>query len=166
MSVNLIPVKLPWIYPGAPLNFNGAPGNIQGNLTGMVPPQIQLNYHQASDDKGKQTSSYIKHSYNNSVMLMVCAGHLQPSGWLGPVSVYQEFPTNVFFTQLNTISNDLISCVIILLVTIWRLQWILLQILSYLSKNMFLLWLTPCTFVFMGLAYLMLVIYRGEKVLE
>ena len=28
----LIPVKLPWIFPGAPLNFNGAPGNIQGNL--------------------------------------------------------------------------------------------------------------------------------------
>ena len=25
-------VKLPWIFPGAPLNFNGAPGNIQGNL--------------------------------------------------------------------------------------------------------------------------------------
>ena len=31
---NPIPVKLPWIFPGAPLNFNGAPGNIQGNLTG------------------------------------------------------------------------------------------------------------------------------------
>ena len=30
-----IPVKLPWIFPGAPLNFNGAPGNIQGNLRGM-----------------------------------------------------------------------------------------------------------------------------------
>ena len=26
-----IPLKLPWIFPGAPLNFNGAPGNIQGN---------------------------------------------------------------------------------------------------------------------------------------
>ena len=25
-------VKLPWIFPGAPLTFNGAPGNIQGNL--------------------------------------------------------------------------------------------------------------------------------------
>ena len=25
-----IPVKLPWIFPEAPLNFNGAPGNIQG----------------------------------------------------------------------------------------------------------------------------------------
>ena len=24
--------KLLWIFPGAPLNFNGAPGNIQGNL--------------------------------------------------------------------------------------------------------------------------------------
>ena len=30
-----IPVKLPWLFPGAPLIFNGAPGNIQGNLTGM-----------------------------------------------------------------------------------------------------------------------------------
>ena len=30
-----IPVKLPWIFPGAPLIFNGAAGNIQGNLTGM-----------------------------------------------------------------------------------------------------------------------------------
>ena len=28
-------VKLPWIFPGAPLIFNGAPGNIQGNFTGM-----------------------------------------------------------------------------------------------------------------------------------
>ena len=30
-----IPVKLPWIFPGAPLKFNGAPGKIQGNLTAM-----------------------------------------------------------------------------------------------------------------------------------
>ena len=30
----LIPVKLPWIFPGAPLNFNWAPRNIQGNLDG------------------------------------------------------------------------------------------------------------------------------------
>ena len=28
-----IPVKLPGILPGAPLIFNGAPGNIQGNFT-------------------------------------------------------------------------------------------------------------------------------------
>ena len=27
--------KLPWIFPGAPLRINGAPGNIQGNLTGV-----------------------------------------------------------------------------------------------------------------------------------
>ena len=26
-------VKWPWIFPGTPLIFNGAPGNIQGNLT-------------------------------------------------------------------------------------------------------------------------------------
>ena len=31
---NTIPVKLPWIFPGAPLKVNEAPGNIQGNLTG------------------------------------------------------------------------------------------------------------------------------------
>ena len=30
-----IPLKLPWIFPGAALIFNGAPGNIQGNLTGV-----------------------------------------------------------------------------------------------------------------------------------
>ena len=27
--------KLPWIFPGVLPNFNGASGNIQGNLTGM-----------------------------------------------------------------------------------------------------------------------------------
>ena len=26
---------LPWIFPGAPLTFNGSPGNIQGNLTAL-----------------------------------------------------------------------------------------------------------------------------------
>ena len=30
-----IPVKLPWIFPGAPLKINGAPRNIQDNLTVM-----------------------------------------------------------------------------------------------------------------------------------
>ena len=29
-------VKLPWIFPGAQLTFNGAPGNIQGNLDKYV----------------------------------------------------------------------------------------------------------------------------------
>ena len=28
--------ELPWIFPGAPLTFNGAPGNIQGNLKALV----------------------------------------------------------------------------------------------------------------------------------
>ena len=27
--------RLPWIFPGAPLKFNGAPGNIQGKATGL-----------------------------------------------------------------------------------------------------------------------------------
>ena len=27
--------RSPWIFPGVPLNFNGAPGNIQGDLAGM-----------------------------------------------------------------------------------------------------------------------------------
>ena len=31
-----IAFKLPRIFPGAPLTVNGAPGNSQGNLTGMV----------------------------------------------------------------------------------------------------------------------------------
>ena len=30
-----IPVKLPWIFLAAQLIFNGVPGNIQSNLTGM-----------------------------------------------------------------------------------------------------------------------------------
>ena len=30
--------RLPWIFPGAPLKFNGAPGNIQGNLTALFHP--------------------------------------------------------------------------------------------------------------------------------
>ena len=32
----LIPVMLPWIFLRAQLTLNGAPGNIQGNLTGTV----------------------------------------------------------------------------------------------------------------------------------
>ena len=32
MAVRCIIVKLPRIFPGAPLTFNGAPGNIQGNI--------------------------------------------------------------------------------------------------------------------------------------
>ena len=35
---NHIPVKLPRIFLGAPLKVNGAPGNIQGNLTGVKLP--------------------------------------------------------------------------------------------------------------------------------
>ena len=31
-NTQAIPVKLPWIFTGAPLIFNGAPGNIQGSL--------------------------------------------------------------------------------------------------------------------------------------
>ena len=34
-ALTTILVQLPWIFPGAPLKINGAPGNIQGNLTGM-----------------------------------------------------------------------------------------------------------------------------------
>ena len=32
---NIIPVKLPRIFLGAPMKVNGAPGNSQGNFTGM-----------------------------------------------------------------------------------------------------------------------------------
>ena len=31
-----IPVKLPWIFPGAPLVINGASGNVLGNLTPLL----------------------------------------------------------------------------------------------------------------------------------
>ena len=34
-KVSFIPVKLPWIFPGAQLTFYEAPGKIQCNLTGM-----------------------------------------------------------------------------------------------------------------------------------
>ena len=46
-------VKLPWIFPGAPLSFNGAPGNIQGNSTTLsvclifslfLPPSICVSF--------------------------------------------------------------------------------------------------------------------------
>ena len=33
-------VKVPWIFPGVPLTFNGTPENIQGNLTGMTRNQV------------------------------------------------------------------------------------------------------------------------------
>ena len=33
---DVISVKLPWILPIPPMIFNGAPGSIQGNLTGMT----------------------------------------------------------------------------------------------------------------------------------
>ena len=36
-----IPVKLPWLFPGAPLISNGDPWNIHGNLIGM-PAQTQF----------------------------------------------------------------------------------------------------------------------------
>ena len=32
----IIPVKFTLDISGSPFNFNGAPGNIQGNLTGMM----------------------------------------------------------------------------------------------------------------------------------
>ena len=35
-------VKLPWIFPGAPLKFNGAPGNIQGNIYRYASAQNSL----------------------------------------------------------------------------------------------------------------------------
>ena len=41
-------VKLPWIFLGAPLNFNGAPRNIQGNLDryeAVAQPAMAAVYH-------------------------------------------------------------------------------------------------------------------------
>ena len=40
-----IPVKLAWIFPGAPLKINGAPGNIQTNLIGIYNIISTLNDH-------------------------------------------------------------------------------------------------------------------------
>ena len=41
--------KLPWIFPGALLAFNGAPGNIQGNLAALnVEAESRLNDHPAA----------------------------------------------------------------------------------------------------------------------
>ena len=37
-------VKLPWIFPGAPLSFNGAPGNIQGT-SNLTPRPSVLCFH-------------------------------------------------------------------------------------------------------------------------
>ena len=36
--------RLPWIFPGTPLKINGAPGNIQGNLTaeGSINHKLRL----------------------------------------------------------------------------------------------------------------------------
>ena len=48
-------VKLPWIFPGAPMKVNGAPWNIQGNLTALpfqlqflLKIQIQLTFRSAA----------------------------------------------------------------------------------------------------------------------
>ena len=39
-----VPLKLPWIFPGAPLTFNRAPENIQGNLIGMSQMIVVVKY--------------------------------------------------------------------------------------------------------------------------
>ena len=45
-----IPVKLPWIFPGAPLKINRVPGNIQGHLTGMVYHRLCVSLHLMSPE--------------------------------------------------------------------------------------------------------------------
>ena len=43
-TIFLIAVKLPWLFLGAPLTFNGAPGNIQGNI-GMYEFVLEMFLH-------------------------------------------------------------------------------------------------------------------------
>ena len=56
----ILPVKLPWIFPGAPLIFNGAPGNIQGNLTGMDIPAFHATLYLALMIKSKGVCCILK----------------------------------------------------------------------------------------------------------
>ena len=41
-SITRIIIKLPWIFPGATLKFNGAPRNIHGNFTGVHQPSVLM----------------------------------------------------------------------------------------------------------------------------
>ena len=60
-------VKLPWIFPGVPLIFNGAPGNIQGNLTGLMNKlshqPMTMRYDYSSLPKLQFGFSWIKSEY-------------------------------------------------------------------------------------------------------
>ena len=40
--------RLPWIFPGVPLKVNGAPGNIQDNLTGVITISVRFRVHEQS----------------------------------------------------------------------------------------------------------------------
>ena len=40
-----MPVRVPWIFPGAPLKVNGAPWNIQGNFTAMCLVSSKSTWH-------------------------------------------------------------------------------------------------------------------------
>ena len=51
------PVNLPWLFPGAPLNLNGASGNSQGKLRSMYP------LHVTNVCARPQTSLYINKAY-------------------------------------------------------------------------------------------------------
>ena len=52
-----IPLKLPWIFPGAPLIFNGALGNIQSNLERYADIHLTLSAHVLSPDGLQNTSA-------------------------------------------------------------------------------------------------------------
>ena len=56
-----IPVELPRIFPGALLIFSGAPGNIQGNLTGMI---LDKQWHRETN---------INHDLTDKFMLSIMA---------------------------------------------------------------------------------------------
>ena len=57
---NPIAVKLPWIFQGTPLKFNGAPGNIQGNLTPLQLLTLQI-YHQTSNIRTLVANKLVDH---------------------------------------------------------------------------------------------------------
>ena len=64
-----MPVKLPWIFPGAPLKVNGDPRNIQGNVTGLGTVNRNL-----SSWKTKTCISYIVGAMANvnDILMTLC----------------------------------------------------------------------------------------------
>ena len=58
---------LPWIFLGAPLTFNGAPRNIQGNLTGMQQWLCDFHHNSLSADPWATNLREINSYKNNYI---------------------------------------------------------------------------------------------------